>query len=235
MALSRNQRNEVLLYIEARGLSRGDFSWRDGTSGERMGVGPVERELLVHNATGTRFTFESQPGEFGAPATTIVIAGGDQPGVPRINEIRGWPKQIEGFGGRLDHLLSELEVPDLWADLGHNDRAVFVAVADPTVENTPFTKLERDELARVLTELTAEVKGSFALTSDSIRLLDAGVAQLIDDSQHMGRKDWLIMFIGVMVTVAVTAAIPHLLPILLGAFGHVRTIFTPGPLGLPPA
>jgi hypothetical protein len=68
-----------------------------------------------------------------------------------------------------------------------------------------------------------------------MKLLDASVARLVEDRQHIGRKDWLLLFIGVMVSVAVTASIPHLLPTLLAAFGHVRNIFTPGPLPLPPA
>jgi hypothetical protein len=234
MALSRDQRNQVLRRIEARALSRDDFRWDDATTGNRTVVGPVEHHALVHRATGVLFTFKSQPSEFEAPPNGIVLAGRADVGVARINVIDGWPKQMDGFSEWLERLKAELDVPDLWAELRHDDRAVFTVVADPSAENTPFTEDEREEIARVLAELTAEVKDSFALTADSIKLLDAGVAQLIDDSQRIGRKDWLLLFIGVMVSIAVTAAIPHLLPALLAAFGHLRHLFAPRPLTLPP-
>ena len=229
MALSRDQKNGVFSEIRAQGLEPVEFIWE-----KAVVAGPVESHRLVHQAADLGFTFESEVDAVGAPDVTRVIAGlpGPVGRSNRVIEVAGWRAQVNEFRLWLDRLKQELEVPDLWAALV-DQYAVFSAAADPSVEDTPFTDSEREMIATTLNGLAAEMKQSFALTTDSIKLLDAGVEKLIYDSEHLTRKDWLLQFIGVMLVISVTAAIPHLLPALLASFGHLRDLFIPGPLGLP--
>jgi hypothetical protein len=155
----------VLGQIQARGLSRDDFRWNDATTGTGRSLASSNITPSFTGPRGCSSHSTASPASSRSPASGIILTGGTDVGVPRIKAIDGWSTQIDGFSGWLDRLKDELDVPDLWVELGHDDRAVFTVVADSSVENTPFTEDEREAIAKVLAELTAEVTQSFALTA----------------------------------------------------------------------
>jgi AcrR family transcriptional regulator len=238
MAVSRRQRNEVLHAIEAARLRPTDFRWGDSEpvvgstdTGDRR-----RQHQLVHEPTGAFFLFESPVDSQQVPdgrRTAFLRAFGAWLAEPPVSP---WNAQLRRFSTWLSNLTDDLGTPDLWAELGQ-DQQLFAAASDGNIDNSPFTSDERDEIARQLALLLNAARTSYALSDHQLRLLDARVAQLVDASSRLGRKDWVAMFLGIMLTLVITSVLPSdVVQQLIGAFAQgVRHLFTSGPLQLPPA
>ena len=106
----------------------------------------------------------------------------------------------------LDEIKLDAETPDLWADL---QRAGKLAIAsDDSVENTPFTPAEREEIAEHMKELKDYVSHTHSLSAVQTQLLGEQLDSLVDASPRVGRKDWRLLAAGVMFTCLIDSAIP---------------------------
>ena len=110
-------------------------------------------------------------------------------GVPERRRFARWLRDLE----------RDLAIPDLWGALEIEDQ-VFSAASDAGIENTPFTADERVELTKRLTAIADGIGRKRPLSDSQARLLAARMEQLLDASQRLGRKDWLAVFLGVMLT-----------------------------------
>jgi hypothetical protein len=129
---------------------------------------------------------------------------------------------------------ADIETPDLWAEL-QRDAELFQAATDEAIENTPFTSAEQEEIAGQLRELRDHVSRAHSPSESQMRLLDERLDYLAAAAGRVGRKDWLFMVAGVMLSYALEAALPpeaarDILGTLLTSIGH---ILGRGPLGLP--
>jgi hypothetical protein len=74
-------------------------------------------------------------------------------------------------------------------------------------ENTPFTQAEQEQIAAQLREIKKQVKEQFALSHEQVERLDEELDEVAEASKRMGRKDWIIYFLGTIIALIITATV----------------------------
>ena len=75
-------------------------------------------------------------------------------------------------------------------------------------ENTPFSATEQQRISDNLRELKEYMIANLHLTASGQSFVEARLSYLEEASRRMGRKDWIIITVGVLVTIAVNLALP---------------------------
>lgn len=134
----------------------------------------------------------------------------------------------------LSALKLDIDTPDLWTQL-RGSAELFGSAAAESVENTPFTAAEQAEIAEQLKGLKDQVSRTYSLSEPQVRLLEEKLDGLAAAAGRVGRKDWVLMAAGVMLSYVLTAALPpeaarDILGALITSIDHVLGL---GPLELP--
>jgi maltooligosyltrehalose synthase len=101
----------------------------------------------------------------------------------------------------------DVEMPDLWAQLRRR-RELLAAISDDAVENRPFTDSEQRQIAEQLQELKEYVGRTYSLSDSQMRVLEERLDYLIDAARRAGRRDWLLMVAGVMLSYVLAVELP---------------------------
>jgi len=79
----------------------------------------------------------------------------------------------------------------------------------PTEEdNTPFSAKEQVQVKRAIEEIRVYIRSTYSLASEPLATVNRKLDYLIDASIRLSRKDWKIICVGILVTLA----IPQLTP-----------------------
>jgi hypothetical protein len=129
---------------------------------------------------------------------------------------------------------AEEAIPDLWA---LSRTASFTSGETLPITNLAFTQAERDDIANGLRKILHEVKANDELTTENMACIEQHLTDLQEASERVGRKDWKMMFTGVITTMLVTDAIPpdvvqRIYATIITGLGHLFGIGGP-PLYLP--
>jgi hypothetical protein len=112
----------------------------------------------------------------------------------------------------------EVDAPDLWASVV-GEHALSDA-ASSTSDNRLFTLSERSLIAAQLEELESNVLAGQQFQAKQAEFIEGQFAYLKDASERLGRKDWLNIALGTLVTIIVSAAFaPDQAKALLGMAG----------------
>ncbi len=208
MGLKKWQRNAVFEAIRAAGLSPEEFDLEHSE----------DESILRHGPSGASFAFEGVAGNY---ATRY--SAGDAPVEERtgLSQFR-MMQQVEFWLGALR---PDIDTPDLWAQLQSESR-LLGAVSDEAVENTPLSPSEQEEIAEQLRELTAYVRRVYSLSDLQMRLLEERLDYVAAATSRVGRKDWLLIATGMMLSYVLEAALPpdaarDVLGTLLTSIGHI--------------
>lgn len=208
MELAKWKSNQVFEAVQAAGLAPEGFGWDDGADESR----------IRHLSSEAYFVFGGVPGGY-----TARYVAGDDPVEER--EAQSWWAQMQHVERWLAAVKLDIEMPDLWAELRRETELLGVA-ADDAIENTPFTSDEREEIAERLQEMRDYARRTYSLSEAQMLVLDAKVDYLIAAASRLGRIDWRAVFVGTIVSFALTAALPpeaarHILLTLLRSIGHL--------------
>ena len=99
-----------------------------------------------------------------------------------------------------------MEAPDLWASVGQ-ERALANAAASEGVDNKPFTPVERQIISASLNEIKATLLSMQQFDGRQAAIIDNQFKYLDEAGQRMGRKDWLMLSFGTIVTVIVALSL----------------------------
>jgi len=194
--LTKAQRNVVFRKVVALNIDPGEFEWVVEKSQD---VSDSLVSLLRHPVTGFYFRFDILSFRY-SPSV------GGRAEVPVIHAA-GW--DWEDTDRRLDAWLKalkpEIEEPDLW-DAVKKEKLLYQAATAGTTENRPFTISEQAFISEQLKSIQASIVTAHQLSEEQIARLEAGIKYLKESSERMGRKDWINVAIGTVVSVAVGAA-----------------------------
>ncbi len=109
------------------------------------------------------------------------------------NASGNWEGTKETFLKWLDYLEREIGEPDLWAE-----RIAETEMFADKVKNDNFSKDELRELRMLLNKLQADINETSRLVPEQIKNINNKVDYLIESSQRIGRKDWIILFISIL-------------------------------------
>jgi hypothetical protein len=115
-----------------------------------------------------------------------------------------WSAQLRTVGRWLTYLQREHETPDYW-NLVAEEGDLLGASAG--VENTPFTTQEQVQVRTALRELPAYLQQSQELAPNQLAALEARLDYLVEASSRLGRRDWLNILLGSIVSFALQEAV----------------------------
>ncbi|MBA2554459.1 MAG: hypothetical protein H0V10_12390, partial [Geodermatophilaceae bacterium] len=108
------------------------------------------------------------------------------------------PELVQHWAGDVKR---DLDTPDLWADLRRR-QVLLTSAGYEAIGNTPFTPDEQLEVAAQLLEIKEYVKATSSLTSEQTLLVEAWFNEAEAATRRLGRKDWLLLFLGVVLSTA---------------------------------
>jgi len=74
--------------------------------------------------------------------------------------------------------------------------------------NAPFTPNEQSGISRRLDEIKKLVRERFELTNEQLAVIDQRLDDAEEASKRLGRKDWVMMFYGAVMSTFMTDAVP---------------------------
>lgn len=200
------KRNEIFEAIQAAGLDPREFKLDDDDAENR----------LSHRWSPSYFVIGGEAGHY--EGRSVV---GDAP--PWTHDDYSWEALLTRVTRWLDDVKKDLDMPDLWAELEREAELLGPGSDD---DNTPFTPQEQEEVARRLQELREDAKQTYALSGAQLQALDAKLEYLVEAAGRLGRMDWRGVFVGAMVSFALSTALPpeaarHILLTFLRGIAHL--------------
>ena len=154
---------------------------------------------------------------------------------------RQWVDNLESLNQVVNSwarlVVEDIDQPDLWADFQRGTSLI----AEPeyfTVGNEPFSPNEQLQISAQLREIKEYIVTTHEHTSEELSNLEARLDQVEAASRHMGRKDWLMVFLGVLFTLIASGIVsPAEVQLIIGMtashFGHLFGIGGGGVLAGP--
>lgn len=129
--------------------------------------------------------------------------------------VRRWAEEVK----------RDVDTPDLWADL-RREQEILTGARYEAAENTPFTPAELAEIAKQLGEIKEFVKKTYSISSQQMSRVEAILDEANEAARRIGRKDWLLLFYGVMFAVIVGGLLPpdavqHIFTMALHGLEHL--------------
>jgi hypothetical protein len=116
---------------------------------------------------------------------------------------RQWLQEVTRLFADRREIADDFLLPDLWSEVAAISKAA--ALARAGLENTAFTPDEQSRIEVSLHDFARQVQEHNLLAEDQIDLLNRQVANLVEASRRLGRKDWLVFLLGSLVTLAASA------------------------------
>lgn len=214
MALTRIERNQIYEAIAASSLiPAGCHLGQDG-----------DIVTITHTDSGSTFKFYP------------VLVGTDRDYRVEYKVIDGHEyayltaRKVENLTDYITHWGDEVrqitDAPDLWAEM--RGRREFIEDMQGDSGNAPFTQDEQKQIAAQLQEIKKQIRARFELTSEQIAQVDEKLDEAAEASTRMGRKDWLLLFSGVIFTLIITATVTpgigeHIFTMVIHGLAHLFT------------
>ncbi len=198
--LLKTQKNAVLLAIQAIGLNPSDFEWREiGSIYDRGSRDRRTVEALVHPEHGF-FVFDS---------TDQSLVARRSPG-PKLNEDtdfeENWNDFFPHFETWIEAIKAEIDAPDLWELIG-KQQTIVATIKDSDAGNQEMTEVQQVAIKKLLPEIVEYIKIVADPNKEQLDNLQKQVAYLIDSSERLSQKDWLLFAIGQLGNIVTTLAL----------------------------
>ena len=197
--LKRIQKNEVLTLVQHVGLNPVEFDWLEEDSTEYMDGEPFGFRIsrLEHRPTQYYCRFGG---------LRVEISPGPDDMVEYQEHRNDWVVKRDSAHLWLEELRKEVDAPDLWATIGQ-EKALSTAASSASLDNRPFTAAEQNLIATKLNEIKASVLEGQQFDKEQAETIEREFAYLKQSSGRLGRKDWLNVLYGGLITVIVGVAL----------------------------
>jgi integrase len=238
MMLSKRERNTIYETIVKEKLDPAEFDLED--TGDRV--------VITHNSGST---FEFSP----KTANLYLVFGSIEDDDPfasteykvraivseGIKETMAAPSIYYVTTVSIPRWLREIKltvgVPDYWTELQRSRKSIAI-IQRGDFGNTPFTQAEQEQIVAQLQEIKKQVKEQFALSSEQMERIAERLDEAGEASKRMGRKDWLLLFSGIIFTLIIASTVTpdvadHIFTMAINGLIH---LFTDGsePPQMPP-
>lgn len=172
-----------------------------------------------HLPTGSFFSMETNDGVLYDGSTKIGEYGAYSYGNGN------WADILNAFDQWLHNVRLEAETPNMWAELGRV-REITAGTQREDEENTPFTSDEQAQVSTQLREIKESLKKLSTLSGEQLTVIEARLEEAEQASHYMGRKDWRILFLGLILPLVVSGfvtpdVIHHIIVMIFSALGHL--------------
>jgi hypothetical protein len=189
--LQKYQKNDIFLEIVAGGLDPNECDLTEG----------VEEVRISHVTSRSYFTLEGDARKY----TGSYVVGDT---LPWPYEHFFWEKVREKVKWWAEEVKRDLDMPDLWAELRYK-RGLLTGAGYEDVENTPFTSDEQTEIVDQVRQIKAFVKRTYSISEVQTLSIEAKLDEIASAAGRVGRKDWLLLFGGVILSVIMADLLPR--------------------------
>jgi hypothetical protein len=207
--LFKQQRNEVFQAVMAGGLDPIECD---------LGSTADDWSIITHLSSGSYLTFQYGRG--------VYTGKGEIPDGPPVGfQGPDWSSVIRGVERWAAMVVETIGAPDLWTEL-RRGREILSGAEDAGLANTLFTTSEQANIAQQLREVKEYLRQERLLSDEKLSLVEARFEQAEEASRHLGRKDWVLLFSGVIFSLIVTDLLTptvaeHILIMVLHGLEHL--------------
>jgi hypothetical protein len=120
------------------------------------------------------------------------------------------------------------ETPDYWAEMQASRELITDMQRRTDADNTPFTENEQIQVAAQLQAIKDQLREQFELTNEQMEQVEQRLDEAAEASKRMGRKDWIIYFLGTISALIITATVTggvgeHIITMFFQAIGYLIT------------
>ncbi len=198
-----SQKNDVFRIVENAGFDPGDFEWQVASV-----PGPHTVDALVHRAHDEfSFAFDINIARNRSlvPELEPDRISYFSPGAEVIREAvgcHGWDEQLRLAARWLHTLRREVDAVSLWDTLGSETTR---QIAAANLSNRPLTREER-KVVEVQAEQVRAYLRAHVNDRETLARLEKKVDELLDASKRLGIKDYAMVSLGLLMSMAVGAA-----------------------------
>jgi hypothetical protein len=199
----RSQANEVFKRIEQAELDPSDFTWE-----MRGGKYPNSTYLvscLVHLPTWFFFEFDFYlwNGDWTRRYSQFQPGGADS--LPQQSYDDTWEEQLATCEQWISIVAREVKAPALWNEIRKAGTLLSPIGVKGEAENKPFSKSETEQIRASLARIEKEMQK--IITTEQFNELRSRLAWLEVAASRMGRKDWILLALGSLVSFATGAVL----------------------------
>jgi hypothetical protein len=200
--LLRTQQNRFLPLVQKVGLNPTEFDW---TTEKRpiVGGGTYLVSKLVHSPSQYWILFDIERTRFSPGARGRAEDEGVYSGYPG-GELN---RRLESADHWLEYLKREVTAPDLWGAL-RQEREIAELAAAPNLDERPFDDQEHAHIRRQLNELKLFVLAATQLQIEQRQFVEDRFKYFEESAQRLGRKDWLNLFLGGLLSIIIVLSLP---------------------------
>ena len=191
--LLNSQANEILNLVMSQGMDPSDFKWEQTESNITAGLYVSK---LLHKATGSFFKFDLNKGNHHCTFS---------PGKDKLKDSNypgSWELQIDYVKGWLSYLKREIASPNLWETI--SQQSLLKSDIEKIQSNELFTPEEINHIQSSIREIKDYVLATYSLTESNKLFLENKLDYLVDSSKRLGRKDWIIILIGIITNIVMS-------------------------------
>lgn len=212
MGLMRTQRNGLFQRIVERGLQPLEITLADDDDGTTV---------IRHLPTGSTFALASHDGVAYVGETRIGAYGPYEYGPVY------WGDVLDDIFPQWSHNVRlENETLDLWEEL-RRAREILAGSQRESYDNTLFTSDELQQISAQFRQIKEFLRKAYSLSDEKLVRIEARLDEAEEASRRIGRKDWRLLFCGLILTLIVgdlvTPSVVHHLIVM--AFDGLSNLF----------
>ena len=198
--LPRAQQEFVSQVLEQQGLDPLDFDLRVGLS---RSAKDTRISMLVHRETGSYFEFDTFDLHGQLNGYFVRYKPGNNEPLTVVNAGK-WNYLTSHILTWISSLQADLNASSPWHAFAEAESFGRFATGS---DNPSFTNQEQALVATAIGEVKLLVSSQSQLSSDRIRILENDLDHLSEAVKRVGKKDWILMFVGWGVNAALTNAL----------------------------
>ena len=198
--LTKTKKNQVFQILMGVGLHPSSFIWKDeetDASSSLESVPAITSGLFLRDKTFADFFFS-------------FMVDGDElysaysPGENTRTEYESchsWNGQLNTFKGWALLVKSEIDEPDLWAEIEKYHEALALQPTQDAPDNF-IPAYEVEQIAEKLSQLADRIEKKFKLESEQNEFVRAKLTYLEESAKTQTRQAWQLALIGILFTIA---------------------------------
>lgn len=212
VGLMKRQKNDLFDRIETYGLGHAEFRLTDADDGRRT--------ILTHSATNSSFSTSTWDGIAFTGQTRVGDFG------PYSYKADAWEDVVYSFFDIwVRDVKAEAESSDKWGELRQMEEIVAESRGGDQ-ENTSFRADEQEQISAQLKAIKESLREMQSLSSEQLAAIEARLDEAEEASHRIGRKDWWLLFLGVMLPIVFTGLVPadavqHIIVTAFQGIGHL--------------
>ena|SRR2546429_499761 len=202
--LRPKKRNDLFLVVKEMGFDPVEFEWRE-VNGEWAGFTKFSIvPALVHKPTSKVFSLARLPsdGFVNQRGPWAIYSAPGEEGPSAVSEYNSWDTVLDEARQWLRRVRED-SGPDLWALAAEQRRLLESGEGLP---NTPFSPDERKRLFASLDRLHDDFLQTQELDAERTAALRIAIEGGKSAAGRLGRKDWVMYFLGTVTSLAISSA-----------------------------